>query len=148
MPEPIKITIISDPSYIGVVRTAVEAFGGRCGFTREQSDQAGLAVNEALANVIKHGYNGNISQPIDITLDMVQTNGRPERAMKIVIRDFGRQVDPECIKSRDLSEVRPGGLGVHIIKTVMDEVNYRCVPEGGMELTMLKYIVPTKETGK
>ncbi|MFA5863651.1 MAG: ATP-binding protein [Phycisphaerae bacterium] len=148
MPDPIKMTIISDPSNIGAVRTAVEAFGERNGFTREQSDQAGLAVNEALANVIKHAYDGNSNQFINITLDMVADNGRPGRALKIVIRDFGRHVDLECIKSRSLSEVRPGGLGVHIIKTVMDDVNYRCVPEGGMELTMLKYIVPTQEAGK
>jgi serine/threonine-protein kinase RsbW len=144
MPEPIKITIISNPAYIRVVRTAAEAFGGRNGFTREQSDQIGLAVNEALANVIEHGYQGNMSKVINITLDMVE-DGPGQPAIQIIIRDFGQQVDPDCIKSRELSEIRPGGLGVHIIKTVMDDVAYRCMPEGGMELRMRKHVGAPKE---
>jgi serine/threonine-protein kinase RsbW len=145
MEEPVKITILSDPSHIGVVRMAVEAFGGRHGFERQQADQIGLAVNEALANVIEHGYHGNPTQSIHITMDMIGDGDGAEPALKLVIRDFGRHVDPECIKSRDLDEVRPGGLGVHIIRTVMDEVTYRCVPEGGMELTMLKHVPMMKE---
>lgn len=65
-------------------------------------------------------------------------------ALRIVLEDEAEQVDPATIKSRDLEEVRPGGLGVHIIKSVMDEVKYER-REGvgglggvGMRLTMIK----------
>ena len=58
----------------------------------------------------------------------------------MAVRDRGRQVDPTTIKSRDLAEVRPGGLGVHIIQSVMDEYNYSCPPDGGMLLEMKKYV--------
>ncbi len=145
MTDPLKITIISNPAYIRVVRTAVEEFSGQNGFPQVQSHQIGLAVNEALANVIEHGYEGNMSQLINIVVEMLDGDRLPGKGIRIIIRDFGRQVDPECIKSRDLNEIRPGGLGVHIMKTVMDEVVYRCVPEGGMELTMFKFINPSVE---
>jgi anti-sigma regulatory factor (Ser/Thr protein kinase) len=56
------------------------------------------------------------------------------------VRDFGRQVDPSTIRSRSLDEVRPGGLGVHIIRSVMDEVEYSRAEGGGMRLRMLKYL--------
>ena len=59
---------------------------------------------------------------------------------RLIIRDFGKQVDPDCIKSRDLDDVKPGGLGVHLIKSIMDEVKYRRHEEGGMELRMSKFI--------
>ena len=47
-------------------------------------------------------------------------------------------MDPAVIKSRNLDEVRPGGLGVHIIKAVMDEVSYEKRNPIGMRLTMTK----------
>jgi anti-sigma regulatory factor (Ser/Thr protein kinase) len=145
MVEPLKITITSNPAHIRVVRTAVETFSGRNGFTQTQAHQIGLAVNEALANVIEHGYQGNTDQTIHVSVEMVGEDRLPERGIRVVIRDFGQQVDPECIKSRDLDDIRPGGLGVHIMRTVMDKVVYRCLPDGGMELTMLKYMNPSVE---
>jgi len=145
MTVPIEITMISDPSHIGVVRMAVEAYCGRHGFSTEQTEQIGLALNEALANVIEHGYEGNTCKLIHIGMDMVRDESEKNPALKLVVRDHGKHVAPECIKSRDLDEVRPGGLGVHIIKTIMDDVKYRCVPEGGMELTMVKYVGRLKE---
>lgn len=142
---PITITMPSNPAHISVVRMAVEAFGDRHGFSRAQADQIGLAVNEALANVIEHAYDGDTTRDIVISMGLIELGPAARTAMKVVVRDFGRQVDPACIKSRELDEIRPGGLGVHIIKTVMDDVAYRCVPEGGMELTMIKWIDSAKE---
>jgi anti-sigma regulatory factor (Ser/Thr protein kinase) len=137
--EPVKIIVSSSPSHIAVVRSAAESFGEHHGFSHEQAGKIGLAVNEALANVIRHGYQGDIHQQIEISMGMIDEGDK--KGMKIIIRDHGLQVDPDCIKGRNLEKVRPGGLGVHIIKTVMDEVSYRCQPEGGMELTMIKFLV-------
>jgi anti-sigma regulatory factor (Ser/Thr protein kinase) len=47
-------------------------------------------------------------------------------------------VDPATIRSRDLDDIRPGGLGVHIIHEVMDEVRYERRDSRGMRLTMVK----------
>jgi anti-sigma regulatory factor (Ser/Thr protein kinase) len=144
--EPVKITVSSNPSHIAMVRSAVESFGDHHGFTREQSERIGLAVNEAVANVIKHGYRGDVNQEIEITIQMFDDDNR--KGIKVVIRDHGLQVDPNSIKGRDLEKIRPGGLGVHIIKSVMDEVSYRCQPQGGMELTMIKFLESTRESVK
>ena len=57
--------------------------------------------------------------------------------MEIIVRDFGPQVDPASIHSRDLDDVRPGGLGVHIIRSIMRDVDYSCPPDGGMQLRMV-----------
>lgn len=65
-------------------------------------------------------------------------------SIKIVIEDEAKQVDPEGIKSRDLDDIRPGGLGVHIIKEVMDHAVYEKRAQVGMRLTMTKTIKAIK----
>ncbi len=83
-----------------------------------------LAIDEAAANVLRHGYCGDESQ--QITLQILKDKDR------LVFRliDSAPPVDPSKIKSRDLDDIRPGGLGVHIIKEVMDSMEY-ATPEKG-----------------
>jgi anti-sigma regulatory factor (Ser/Thr protein kinase) len=63
---------------------------------------------------------------------------RGKLSLMIGVRDYGRSVDPSTIKSRDLDDFRPGGLGVHIIRSIMDEVEYVPQPGGGMSLRLVK----------
>ena len=55
-----------------------------------------------------------------------------------MIEDEAAQVDPAAMQGRELDDVRPGGLGVHIIREVMDEVVYSKRETKGMRLTMVK----------
>ncbi len=59
-----------------------------------------------------------------------------EDLLEIRLRDYGNQVAPEQIRSRDLDDVRPGGLGVHIIQECMDTVEYRPAETGGTLLIL------------
>ena len=137
--EIVKLSIASHPKSLPVVRSAAERMAKMEGFSEQDANELALAIDEALANVIKHGYSGQPDKPIDITLSVLRSStGDP--GLCIVVRDNGRQVDPDTIQSRDLDDLRPGGLGVHIIKTVMDEVEYSCPPDGGMQLRMVKYV--------
>lgn len=133
----IELTIASNPKQICVARAAAEAFATSEGFSKEAADEVGLALNEALANVIEHAYGGDDGQKIVMKMSVNEVDER--RFLKLTIRDFGRQVEPETIKGRNLEDVRPGGLGVHIMKAVMDRVEYRAHPQGGTELTIVKF---------
>jgi serine/threonine-protein kinase RsbW len=114
------------------------ALATQVGFGSDDVSQIVLAIDEALANVIKHGYGGQCPQPIDIHIAAL---GPPERqGLRVAIRDFGRQVDPAQICGRDLDDVRPGGLGVHIMRSVMDEVAYDRAEGAGMSVTMTKWV--------
>lgn len=80
-----------------------------------------LAVEEAVTNVINHGYegkNGDVSIQCDTLADTIV----------ITITDFGQAFDPTLIPpadvTADLDHRRIGGLGVYLIRTVMDEVSY------------------------
>jgi serine/threonine-protein kinase RsbW len=137
----VQLSIASEPRSLPVVRSAVGRMAELEGFSDVDTHALVLAIDEALANVIKHGYEGRPDQPITISLSPVKKlDGR--RGICVAVRDQGRQVDPKTIRSRDLDDVRPGGLGVHIIQMVMDEYDYSCPPDGGMLLRMVKYIDP------
>jgi len=136
----IEIRLPADPEYLCVVRGAVEKVTEVSGLSSPESESVVLAVCEALSNVIDHSYGGRCSEPIIVTLGRRVAGPKQAAALAIVVRDFGKQVDPKRIKSRNLSDVKPGGLGVHIIRSVMDEVEYSHARGGGMQLRMAKHI--------
>ena len=56
----------SDPANLAPVRHAVEAFCARCGFDEKAVGDIGLCVNEALANIMRHAYEGKREGPIHL----------------------------------------------------------------------------------
>jgi anti-sigma regulatory factor (Ser/Thr protein kinase) len=140
----IRLTIFSAPCCLPVVRAALEKMCELVGFDERSAHGVVLSVDEALTNVIRHAYKGAVDQPIEIDLTVVGEGS--DTAIRICLRDYGPPVDPERIKSRDLTDVRPGGLGVHIIKHCMDSVEYRPLDGGGTMLTMVKVVSSQKES--
>jgi len=163
----VRLELRSNPLLLAGAREMVSAVAKRFGFPDDACAQIALAVDEALCNVIRHGYGRDPSRPIWIAVfaegngwDVLASraacagvvggasaaaaacaaggDGHHPDALRIVIEDEAPQIDPAAIRSRDLDEVRPGGLGVHIIKTVMDEAVYEKRERVGMRLTMLK----------
>ncbi|MCF7957930.1 MAG: ATP-binding protein [Phycisphaerae bacterium] len=133
-------------AYLRVARVAVAQVVNHLGMAEKVGDTIVLAVEEALTNVIRHSYDGPCEKPIIIEINTIRCDDDGEQeALEILIRDFGKQVDPETIKGRDLDEFKPGGLGVHIIKSVMDECQYTQASDTGMQLRLIKYLAPSKK---
>jgi anti-sigma regulatory factor (Ser/Thr protein kinase) len=130
---PVILEVPSDPTCLFMVRCLVERISQRLGFADEEVGGITLAVDEACANVIRHAYGNRPDERIVLTLNI------KEDRLEIHIRDFGRPPQPKDLKSRDLKEIRPGGLGIHFIKSAMDEVRYDAPPDGGGLLSLIKY---------
>ena len=139
----VRIELLSNPIYLSGARELVSSVAKRLGFDDLECSKIALAVDEALCNVIRHGYERAPDRPIWVSIWPVpdEATGEPG-GIRIVIEDEAKQVDPERMQGRDLSDVRPGGLGVHIIREVMDEVSYDKRSESGMRLTMTKRAEP------
>jgi len=120
------------------VRAFVQNAAKRAGFVQPTLGSIVLAIDEAVTNVIRHGYDGREGQPIDLTIRSITQNGRV--GLQFTIRDMGKHVDPDQMVGRDLKELRAGGLGVHILKTVMDEIEYKRREPVGMELRLIKMV--------
>ena len=136
-PESLRMRLTSDLNEVSKVRKAGEKIALAIGFSAEKAAMIMLTIDEALANVIQHGYGGQKGRPIDVFIERICPEGRV--GIRVLIRDRAPQVDPASIKGRDLDDVRPGGLGVHLIKSLMDEVVHRPIGQG-MELEMVKYL--------
>lgn len=135
----IRVELRSNPIYLSGARDLVGSVAKRLGFDDLQCSKIALAVDEALCNIIRHGYERAEDRPIWISMwptSRTATGGF--EGLKLVIEDEAKQVNPEQICGRDLDDIRPGGLGVHIIREVMDEVRYEKRPEHGMRVTMIK----------
>ena len=102
-----------------------------------------MAVDEALSNIYRHGYNGSTDGRVHMTFSAKTT---PTATISIEIEDDAIQVDSDIIQSRDLQDIKPGGLGVHLIQTVMDTSTWVKRPEGGMKLTMSKVATSNSNT--
>jgi anti-sigma regulatory factor (Ser/Thr protein kinase) len=143
--EPLlRLQMFSQPRFLAAVRALIASVCERLGFNSMQCGQISLAVDEALCNVITHGYQRRADGPVWINVWSMDT--APE-GIRIVIEDQASQVDPDSIQPRDLDDIRPGGLGVHIIREVMDEVTYERRTDQGMRLTMIKHLRPAEAAG-
>jgi len=136
---PIQLELLSQPRFVCAARAMVSELADRIGFNSVHCGQLSLAVDEALTNVIKHGYDRR--EDGKIWISVWQLDGEPP-GIRIMVEDRAKQVDPQTIRSRDLDDIRPGGLGVHIIKEVMDSAEFTKRDGGGMRLTMIKHIPP------
>ncbi|MEM8757493.1 MAG: ATP-binding protein [Planctomycetota bacterium] len=132
----IEVRLRSRPIYLAGTRELVVGLCRRLGFPEQVSGQIALATDEALANVINHGYGRRPDGLIWLKLWPESSPG--VRGIRVVIEDEGEQIDPEAIFGRDLDDVRPGGLGVHIMRQVMDHVRHEKRDPDGMRLTMSK----------
>ena len=140
----VEIRVLADPANLCIVRSAVQKAAEKTGLDQQGVYAVTIALEEALANAIRHGYGGPCNKPIIVTLNRLNADVNQKAGLEILIRDFGQQIDPGKIKGRALDDVRPGGLGVHIIYSSMDEVEYSCPSEGGMQLRLVKYINSSK----
>lgn len=91
-----------------------------------------LAVNEACMNIIQHAYYGQADGEMIIELL------REEDFLIFLLTDFAPPVDIDLCQPRDLDDVRPGGLGIHIIQSVMDSMQFLEPPVDAGNLLELK----------
>ena len=123
----------SDPENLRLVRRKTSEVLSEVGFDEDQRARLVLAVDEAVANVIRHAYAGCCDGRVELSFWL------DADAVRIELRDYADPVDPNRIKPRDLSECRPGGLGVNLIDSVMDAWCFRHPADGpGNQLTMVK----------
>jgi serine/threonine-protein kinase RsbW len=101
-----------------------------------------MAMDEACSNIIEHAYEGMETGDIECTCEM------DDGTLSIILRDHGCSFDVTAIPSPDISAAlvdRPiGGLGVFLMRQLMDEIKYERMGELGNVLTMVKHFKSQK----
>ena len=120
----IKFAMPSNPRYLPVVRGAIGPLAAAIGWDEPDCRAITLALDEALANVIRHAYHGRVDGMIELDCRECADG------LEITLLDKGEAPDKSRICAREMECDQPGGLGTHIIKKVMDRVSYERSPEG------------------
>lgn len=134
----LELELASNPDVLPQARQTLRQWALDHGWTDDQAAEIALAIDEALSNVIRHAYDCDVTHAIQVSANVIDDPDAGE-GLEIRVRDFGHQTDPDLIRGRDLDDVRPGGLGVHLIRAMMSSVRYTPAEGGGMLLTMRKF---------
>jgi serine/threonine-protein kinase RsbW len=129
-------TFPADFAQLDNMRTFVKEAACDCGMDEREAYAVQMATDEACSNIIEYAYSGITGGSIEI--DCRPANG----ALEIVIQDDGKPFDPATIPEPDvhaaLKDRHIGGLGLYLMRKLMDEVRFETLPNGGNRLTMIK----------
>jgi serine/threonine-protein kinase RsbW len=132
------LKIPSQTDNLEMIRNFVSGVAKKVGFDSEDINKIELAVDEACTNVIEHAYKHDNTKAIDIAVKL------DYHKFTVIVTDRGETFDVHDIEMPDmetyLAELRVGGLGIYLIKTLMDEVDY-IHEKGKNEVKMVKYLL-------
>lgn len=127
-----KFELNASSEVLSPFRKELRQILNEAGWEKKTTEEILLAVDEALTNVIRHAYQGKSGK---MTVFVTTTDNKVE----IVLEDWGRKFDPTQVPSPELPRHRPGGLGVHFIRTIMDQMIYDEQCPAGNRLRLIKH---------
>ncbi len=132
------LQVPSSTENLAMIRDFVTSIAEQAGLTPGEVADMELAVDEACANVMEHAYGKDLTKEVSVraTLD--------GDIVEIAVIDTGQGFDPTAVEQLDLEKLissrRSGGLGMRLMKTLMDEVHYEMIPGKKNELRMIKHL--------
>lgn len=132
-----RLVIANETRHLLAVRDFITRMARHGGLSPEDVHKIALAIDEAVTNIMEHGYNRDEKGTIEIEAEWDKDR------FQIVIRDSARVFNPESVPSPDMEEHlkagRKKGLGLFLMRQIMDEVRYRYKDGVQNELTMVKF---------
>ena len=126
-----KLEFTSHTANLALMRNFVRKFLSRHPFSEKQRTLMVLGVDEACTNVIRYAYDLRDDQPIALSVEALST------CVRMRLRDYGEKTPPHQMRGRAHNHVKPGGLGLHLIRNAFDKVDYILKPRG-TELVLTK----------
>jgi serine/threonine-protein kinase RsbW len=129
------LSVEASTEHLAEVRDFVASHAENIGLNQKMISEIRLAVDEAYTNIIKHAYSNNSTEKVNIEI------GSDDDQLWITLIDSGKSFDPESYREPDLmkriKEKKRGGMGVYLIRKVMDQVQYNRKGESN-EIRMVK----------
>ena len=132
MAAPFEQTFAAEAATLATLRAAVRDYCAGLACPHELSEQLVLAINEAGMNIIKHGYAGATGQSFTLRLRC------DDDVLTADLLDNGQPACDADLRPRKLDEIRPGGLGVHFMRELLDSMAYVQAPQGFTNCLQLK----------
>ena len=132
-PEPWNLTIPSDLRLLPLARAFIEGICKVAGCDTRMSDAVVMATDEAVNNIMRHAHRGHPEATVQIQCFLHADS------IEIRLLDEGEPFDLAAVPQLDPAELRVGGRGIFLMRTLMDELS--CQPRGehGNTLRMVKH---------
>ena len=145
-----ELVVPVDTARLAEVRRAASETALAAGFDEAEARLIALAVDDAVTNVIRHSYRAAEhpeAQWVEVTLSA------DDERLEVLVRDTGAAIDlgrvPQFVDINEhVRRGRRGGLGIFLMRRIMDEVNYLFRRGEQNELRMVKYIDRSRRTAK
>ena len=141
MEKNVKTVVVQTPgdiSYLHRIRDFIGGIAAEVGIDQQDIDNIELALDEACTNVIEHGY-----APDDPNKEITICMEIDTSKLVLTVIDYAEPFDILRYTPRDVNELkaegRDGGLGIRLIKRIMDTIEYRTTSDGHNELVMTRY---------
>lgn len=133
--DQVKISLVLPgiPEFVSVARLTLSGIANRMGFNVDAIEDLKVAVSEACTNAMKHGCN---LEKDSYHVDYFVSNDK----LIIDVRDKGRGFSVAEVGEPDLVNPKENGLGLYIIRTLMDEVEVTSTNEEGTVIRMIKQL--------
>jgi serine/threonine-protein kinase RsbW len=133
-----ELKVKSKTENLSVIRDFISTSAAEARVTPDVVENIILAVDEACTNIIKHAYKSFPDGEL-----IIKTKSTQSRFI-ISITDYGNSFEPDSIPEPDLQKYyrqkRVGGLGMYLMKTLMDDVKYVSIPGKHNEVLLSKNI--------
>lgn len=112
------------------------------GLDEDAQHWVSVAIRESVINAIKHGNRNDAAKHVFVEFETATNGNVPELAIRV--RDQGEGFDPEAVANPlDVENLlKSSGRGIFLIRNFMEDVQLQRAPEGGMELRMVKRVLP------
>ena len=126
--------IKSESKYLKPLRNKLDLFLKRTEFSPKDRTFCLIAVGEACSNSMRHAYQGEPGHLIRLA---VQAD---KEKVIFKVRDYGQKIVLSQVKTPKLPPSKPHGLGIYLLKTIVDKVKYNTSYTRGNELILTKYL--------
>ncbi|MCL2492479.1 MAG: ATP-binding protein [Clostridiales bacterium] len=143
MTDILNMTVPGKPEYVATVRMTAAALAMNAGFDIEAIEDIKVAISEACTNIILHGDEPGTSEELHLEKTKYEVRFEIDGdELSIYVEDHGVGYDPGRYTDPVPGEIKSGGLGIFIVKTLMDEVDIRSQIGAGTYICMKKYRRP------
>jgi anti-sigma regulatory factor (Ser/Thr protein kinase)/GNAT superfamily N-acetyltransferase len=138
MADRIAITLPNKLEYVRAAIASVREVATRLGFSASEAEELEVAVEEAASNVTEHAYDRGEDATFDVILEKIPGG------MKVDVKDMGIPFDPhqipEYVRTADVKTASTSGMGVFLMRALVDECTFVNLGPGGKETHLVKYI--------
>ena len=135
-PDAVKLTLPNEISYLPTAQAVVREAARRRGFEPEALSEFEVAVEEAVTNVMKHAYDSEENPTFDLICEEIPGG------LQVILREKGIPFDPKLMPhyKPELAALHssPAGIGFHLMKSLMDDVQLINLGPAGKETRLIK----------